>query len=63
MRCDDFQILLHGDLDGELPPAEASRLGEHLAACEACRRVRDRQLTLRAAVKNMPPDSLRCPRV
>lgn len=51
MRCDDFQILLHGDLDGELPPAEASRLGEHLAACEACRRVRDRQLTLRAAVK------------
>ncbi|HCK81295.1 MAG TPA: zf-HC2 domain-containing protein [Candidatus Competibacter sp.] len=51
MHCDDFRILLHGDLDGELDTAEAARLGEHLAVCEACRRVRDRQSTLRAAVR------------
>ena len=51
MHCDAFRVLLHGDLDGELSPAETVRLGEHLATCEACRRVRKRQLTLRAALK------------
>jgi anti-sigma factor RsiW len=51
MQCDDLQILLHGDLDGELSPAEAARLGEHLVTCEACRHLRDRQLTLRTAIK------------
>lgn len=51
MRCDDARILIHGDLDGELAPAEAVRLGEHLAACGKCRRARDRQRALRAAVK------------
>ncbi|MBK8896521.1 MAG: zf-HC2 domain-containing protein [Candidatus Competibacteraceae bacterium] len=51
MHCDDFQILLHGDLDGELSSAEAAYLSGHLADCEACQRVRDRQLTLRAAVQ------------
>lgn len=51
MPCHDFQILIHGDLDHELEPAEAARLGEHLAACAACRRAYDRQRVLRAAVK------------
>ncbi|MBL8250317.1 MAG: anti-sigma factor [Candidatus Competibacter sp.] len=51
MHCDDYRVLLHGDLDGELPPAETARLGEHLAACEACRCVRDQQFALRASLK------------
>jgi anti-sigma factor RsiW len=51
MHCDESRILIHGDLDDELEPAEAARLGEHLAACAECRRVRDRQRVLSAAVK------------
>jgi len=35
MSCDQSQ-LLSAYLDGELPPAEAARLSEHLAACPAC---------------------------
>ena len=56
MRCDDARILIHGDLDGELAPAEAVRLGRHLAECAVCRRVRDRQRALRAAVKKHAAD-------
>jgi anti-sigma factor RsiW len=51
MHCNESRILMHGDLDNELGPAEATALGEHLAACGACRRRYDRQRVLSAAVK------------
>lgn len=51
MPCDDFRVLLHGDLDDELETTEAARLSAHLAVCAACRRIRARQEVLRAAVK------------
>lgn len=38
MRCDEARVLLMGYLDGELEPAAASRLEDHLAVCVACRR-------------------------
>ncbi len=61
MRCDDARILIHGDLDDELEAAEAVRLDQHLAGCEACRRVRDRQRALRAAVKKHAADRFPAP--
>ena len=35
---------------GEIPPAEAMELNEHLAGCEACRRVQDEYSALNAAL-------------
>src|SRR4051812_32804704 len=37
MHCDEALPLLNARLTGELPPAEAARLDDHLAACAACR--------------------------
>jgi len=35
--CEDIRELFDGRIDGELTAAEAARLEEHLASCEACR--------------------------
>lgn len=51
MQCDDSRILIHGYLDHELEPDEATTLGEHLAACDECRRLYDRQHVVSTAVK------------
>lgn len=36
-RCDRFEDDLTAYAQGELPPARAARIGEHLAGCAACR--------------------------
>lgn len=38
LRCDEARVLLMGYLDGELEPAEAAQLEDHLAVCVRCRR-------------------------
>jgi anti-sigma factor RsiW len=34
--CMEMQLLVQADADGELSPAEAARVAEHLEHCEAC---------------------------
>jgi anti-sigma factor RsiW len=36
MTCDAVQSLLHPYIDGELAPAQATAVAEHLASCDAC---------------------------
>ncbi len=36
MRCDDARAALWGYLDGELAPADAAGLEQHLATCTSC---------------------------
>ena len=38
LRCDEARILLMGHIDGELGPAETTRIEDHLAVCVSCRR-------------------------
>jgi anti-sigma factor RsiW len=37
MECRDLKELLSASIDGEAPPAEARRIGEHLEKCAECR--------------------------
>ena len=45
---------LSAQLDGQLDAAAAARLDEHVAACEACRSVRDGLRSTRDALRAMP---------
>jgi anti-sigma factor RsiW len=36
-NCETFKVRLMGLLDGELPPAEAREVNEHLIRCPGCR--------------------------
>jgi anti-sigma factor RsiW len=47
LACREAARLLSRRLDGELSPAEAAALEEHLYACLACRRVDAQLLFLR----------------
>ena len=38
MRCNDFQLWLSRQLDGDLGAAEQAKLSGHLVLCAACRR-------------------------
>ena len=38
-RCSEMDLLLQADLDGELSPSEAARVGAHLDGCPACRAI------------------------
>lgn len=38
LRCEEARVLLMGYIDGELGPAKAGRLEDHLALCVSCRR-------------------------
>jgi anti-sigma factor RsiW len=60
MVCDAWREKLDAYLDGELPPAEARALGEHLRGCAACAaeslsRVQQKRL-LHAAGQKFTPD-------
>ncbi len=52
MNCDDSRIYLPAYLDDELDVAESLRVQKHLAECGDCRRVQDRQVVLRAALRD-----------
>lgn len=39
LTCRELVELMSAYLDGELPPAEAARVEEHVAACEGCETV------------------------
>ena len=62
--CAELQLLIQADLDGELAPAEAARVGAHLDACPACAAVQARLLALSGRLRqelpyHAAPDALR----
>jgi anti-sigma factor RsiW len=52
MNCDDSRIYLPAYLDDELDVAASLGVQKHLAECVDCRRAQDRQLVLRAALRD-----------
>jgi len=64
MNCAQVRELLNGYVDGELPPAQAIEVADHLASCEECSGIYERLLatvrTLRDGLaKYRAPDLLR----
>jgi len=64
VTCAEMQLLIQADADGELTPAEAARMGEHLDACPNCAalpaQLANLSSRLRQEVPYHPaPDSLR----
>lgn len=55
LTCDDVHELLSAAFDGELDPAEAARLDEHLAACSACAVHRERLAEVRDVFRSLTP--------
>jgi anti-sigma factor RsiW len=51
MDCTQTRTLIHGYLDQELDPANTIALDAHAASCAACKRMLDRQLALKSAVR------------
>ena len=47
--CDEYAALLDDYVDGELTPAEADRVRDHLTVCPGCRAYVDDALAIRAA--------------
>jgi predicted anti-sigma-YlaC factor YlaD len=37
-KCDEFQLLMMRELDGEISPKDKARLAEHLKTCAGCAR-------------------------
>lgn len=54
MTCNDHEIRMHEELDGELPPALRALLDAHCAACPECARMRDDLRALRDAARALP---------
>ena len=52
MPCEDFQLRLHGYLDGELDPVGSTEVERHMKDCPACARAYENQLALRSAISN-----------
>jgi len=50
MNCEQLEPLLASYADGELPPAEHSRVEAHVHACAACRRAVDVQRLMQQAL-------------
>lgn len=57
MSCPQ-DLALSAYADGELPPAEASRLERHVQGCAACRRRLDAFHGLRQALRELPSPAL-----
>ena len=57
MKCLKAQEWLSREMDGELSPSRKNKLDSHLAACPACRDVRERWAALRGQfqVREVPP--------
>jgi anti-sigma factor (TIGR02949 family) len=58
-RCEEALELLEPYLDGDLPPAEASRLREHLERCPACAAEMDLAAKIQRELRSLP--ELECP--
>ena len=52
MPCEDFQLRLHGYLDGELDPIASTEVERHLKDCPACAKAYENQLALRSVISN-----------
>jgi anti-sigma factor RsiW len=62
--CEELRLLIQADVDGELQPAEAARIGAHVQRCPSCTEVQARLVMLsdrvrQAAVRYSAPDTLR----
>jgi anti-sigma factor RsiW len=53
VTCAEYQDLVAADVDGVLG-AEAETVKRHLAGCESCRRLRERQLMVRDLLRSRP---------
>ncbi|MBV8093901.1 MAG: anti-sigma factor [Acetobacteraceae bacterium] len=54
-RCQEMHLLIQADLDGELDPAEAARVAEHLEHCAACASLQSEMLALSARLREELP--------
>jgi mycothiol system anti-sigma-R factor len=52
MPCEDFQLRLHGYLDGELDPVGSTEVERHMKDCPSCAKAYENQLALRSAISN-----------
>jgi anti-sigma factor RsiW len=62
--CTEMQLLVQADVDGELTPAEAARVGEHLQNCPDCAALPQQLTALSARLRqeatyHSAPESLR----
>jgi anti-sigma factor RsiW len=55
MTCQQTQDLLHGYLDGELDLVSNIEIERHLETCQTCTLARQKQLKLRALIKEGAP--------
>ncbi|WP_216850969.1 anti-sigma factor [Acidisphaera sp. L21] len=53
--CEEMQLLVQADVDGELQPAEAARVGAHLMHCAECAQVQTRLLALSTRLRQDAP--------
>lgn len=53
--CDEMRLLVQADVDGELTPAEAARVGAHLEQCDACAEAQTELLALSERVRSSAP--------
>src|SRR5258706_15954230 len=51
MDCTKTRTLLHGYIDQELDVASVMDIDQHLASCDACKRIYAQQSTLRSAIR------------
>jgi anti-sigma factor RsiW len=53
--CGEMHLLIQADVDGELQPAEAARVGAHLEQCARCAELQERLLALSEQVQAEVP--------
>lgn len=59
VQCRDIQTQLAAFIDGDLPKAERTRVGEHLAACPVCRSEHEKLRQVTEGLRTMP--EVACP--
>lgn len=53
--CFELRLLIQADVDGELTPAEAARVGAHVETCPACAQMQAQLLALSGRVRQEVP--------
>jgi anti-sigma factor RsiW len=53
--CNEVQLLIHADVDGELQAAEATRVGAHLEQCSGCAEIQAQLLNLSNRLRKEAP--------